>query len=199
MVVMSGLIERCCNSIRSQRFRDPLPITVRHSSKVSKKSGWQNTKINLDAFSRPGSACCVVEIEIDTDSFTPYIRGIWMAADGGRIYSLDKARTALETGIIQSLGWTIREQIHYAQGEIPLDLLRCYDVPSPLDIPAIEVEFAESEDPFPKGIGELPFNCIPAAYVQALSQALDYHFGKIPLDANDIYNAVKLRLEDNIL
>ena len=196
MIIMSELIEKGCNSIKSQRFRDPLPITVKHTIKLSKKAGWQNKKLNLDVFSKGGSAAAVVEVEIDTDSFIPYIRGIWLAADGGRIYSYNKARTAIENGIIHALGWARNEQLHYAQGEIPLDSLRNYDVHSPFDIPPIEVDFISSESNFPKGIGELPYSCIPAAYVQAVSQAMDFHFGKIPLDEKDIYNAAISKQEE---
>jgi CO/xanthine dehydrogenase Mo-binding subunit len=43
----------------------------------------------------------------------------------------------------------------------------------------------------PKGIGELPFSTVPAAYVQAVSQALDHPFEKLPVCAEDIWEAVR--------
>jgi CO/xanthine dehydrogenase Mo-binding subunit len=46
-----------------------------------------------------------------------------------------------------------------------------------------------------KGIGELPFNCVPAAYIQAVSQAIDYPFEKIPLTPPDLRNVEKERLD----
>jgi len=53
------------------------------------------------------------------------------------------------------------------------------------------VDFIRNDTAEPRGIGDLPFCCVPAAYVQALSQAMDHHFLKIPLDTRDILELVK--------
>ena len=192
------LFEKCCNSIRSLRFRDPLPITVKRSIKEKKVTGWTGEKISSDAFSNPAWGSAVVEAEIDPDTFIPGIRGIWLIADCGKIYSREKARQTLETGIIEALGWTRSEQIHYIEGQIPARYTQNYNIPSITDIPPIHIEFLESDSEVPRGIGELALNCIPAAYVQALSQAMDYHFNKIPLDSRDIWNAAQIIQEGSI-
>ena len=191
--VVTKLVERCCTAIRSQRFRRPLPITVKRSSKSAKEPGWGEMPKNIEseAFSRPGWGAAVSEIEIDPVSFSPIIRGIWLVADGGKILSPQQARSTLRTGIIQALGWTCREQVFYEEGRIPLELCRSYGITSPLKVPPIHVDFIKNDSSEPKGIGDLPFCCVPAAYVQAVSQAMDHHFEKIPLDAREIWNAAK--------
>jgi len=50
------------------------------------------------------------------------------------------------------------------------------------------VDFLHSNATIHKGIGDLPFCCVPAAYVQAVSQAMDHHFEKIPLGVMDIWD-----------
>jgi len=197
---ITRLVEQSCTAIRNQRFRDPLPITVRNSAKPIKTPCWVPEKnIDPEAFSNPGWGAAVVEIEIDTVSLEPVIRGIWLVVDGGRILNKRMASRSLRTGIIQALGWASREQVRYESGKIPLDYYRNYGILRPEEIPPIHLDFFQSEstdpkDPTdPKGIGELPFSCIPAAYVQAVSQAMDHHFEKIPLDSREIWDAWKFK------
>ena len=188
--ILTRLVELCCQAIRKQRFRDPLPITVKRSAKPNKGQSWADGKIiDNDAFARPGCGAVVVEIEIDPVSLEPMIRGIWLAADGGRILSQRRARHSLHIGIIQALGWTCGEKLYYANGEIPFHLYKGFNLPAPGDIPPIHVDFIRNENSAPKGIGDLPFGCVPSAYVQAVSQAINYPFEKIPLEARDIWNA----------
>jgi CO/xanthine dehydrogenase Mo-binding subunit len=53
------------------------------------------------------------------------------------------------------------------------------------------VDFIWNDTAAPKGIGDLPFSCVPAAYAQAVSQAMDHPFCKIPLETRDIRIAGK--------
>ena len=187
---LSRLIEKCFAAIRNQRFRDPLPITVKRSDKSGKaQTSGKNTY--SDAFAYPGWASAVVEIEIDPVSFHPVTKGIWLTVDGGNVLNERRARLTLKTSVIQALGWASREQLCYQNGKIPLEYYRDYDIPAPEDIPPIEVDFIWSNTQVHKGIGDLPFCCIPAAYVQAVSQAMDHHFDKIPLGVKDIWDIWK--------
>jgi len=206
---ITRLVEACCTAIRNQRFRDPLPITVKSAAKPKKAPGWAAKKsVDPEAFANPGWGASVVEIEMDSVSLVPIIRGVWLTVDGGRILNSHMASRALRIGIIQALGWASREEIRYEEGilpgniqgnlgKIPLDYYRDYDIPSPEDIPPVFVEFfpgltsSSGESTDPKGIGELPFSCVPAAYVQAVTQAMDHHFESIPLGSREIWDAWK--------
>jgi len=188
------LVERCCIAIRKQRFRHPLPITAKRVFKPAKEPGWiPNRNIDPEAFARPSWGAAVVEIEIDPVSLEPLIRGIWFAVDGGKILSQGRARRAMTTGIIQALGWACREQITYEEGKISLDFCKTLDILSPEEVPPILVDFIWNDTAAPKGIGDLPFCCVPAAYVQAVSQAMDHPFAQIPLTVREIWDAIKLK------
>jgi CO/xanthine dehydrogenase Mo-binding subunit len=199
IAVIMRLIERCCLALKKERHHAACPLTISRSVKPSKVQAWNgNTRmqctsmIDKNAFSPISWGAAVVEIEMERATYIPKIRGIWLCIDGARILSEQYARRTIIVSTIQALGWASREQLSYTDGKITDEFIYHYDVSSPTDIPSIEVRFLENKkkNEDSKGIGELPFCTIPAAYVQAVSQSLDYAFEKIPLCTKDIWAAV---------
>jgi CO/xanthine dehydrogenase Mo-binding subunit len=152
----------------------------------------------------------VVEVIIDQISYVPNIRGVWLGVAAGHILSEEQqARCSLKTSVIHALGWAAREKLSYERGKIPNSYLFSYDIPTLAELPPIHIDFvpylfnydipALTELPTivqrECAIGELPYNSVPAAYVQAVSQAMDYPFAKIPLSAGDVWEVEKARLE----
>jgi CO/xanthine dehydrogenase Mo-binding subunit len=200
IAVLTRLVEQACLAIRKLRFRDPLPITVRKTVRPQKNPLWEaripppeGKSLDAAGLARPGWASAVVEVEIDPVEYIPKIRGVWMAVDGGKIISEERARRALKISAVQALGWAFREQIAYSGGALTQAQFERYDIPSPGEIPPVHIDFIWNDTSGPKGIGELPFTCVPAAYVQAVSQAMDHHFQSIPLRREDIWEAGKLK------
>ena len=199
VTVLTRLVESCCIAIRKQHFRDPLPITVRRSCRPLRVRGWEGKTEeqalfhDSGCFSRPGWGVAVVEVEIDHIEYTPKVRGVWLAVDGGKILSEAGVRRSLKTSAIQALCWASRERLEYIEGAISRGQFINYMIPDPSELPPIRVDFLWNDTGAPKGIGELPFNCVPAAWLQAVSQAMDHHFRKIPLSGPDIREAGKLR------
>ncbi|GHV93941.1 aldehyde oxidase [Spirochaetia bacterium] len=203
ITVLTKLMEKCCLAIRKQRFRDPLPITVRRAIRAQSSAAssmlWEERPQGIDwgAFAKPGWAAAVVEVEIDSVEYIPKIRGVWISIDGGKILDQNRARRSLKVSAIQALGWAFREHISYTEGTLSQTQFENYNIPSPSDIPPINIDFLWNDSGEPRGIGELPFNCIPAAYLQAVSQAMDHHFQSIPLKRDDIWEAGKLKKTEN--
>ncbi|MDR3333826.1 MAG: xanthine dehydrogenase family protein molybdopterin-binding subunit [Treponema sp.] len=195
-VVITKLVEHACFAIRKQRFRDPLPITVQRSYRQVKKTNWEGKSMDQNALTHLSWGAAVVEVEMNTVTYIPTIRGVWLGIDGGRILSETRARKALKMGMIQALGWTSREQVFYEKGKIPDTFIYNYDIPTLLDIPSLEVDFIRNDQVNPKGIGELPFSTIPAAYLQAVSQAMDHAFETIPLLPAAIREAERLKKKE---
>jgi CO/xanthine dehydrogenase Mo-binding subunit len=196
ITMITRLVERSCAAIRKQRFRDPLPITVSRSHRAGKLPNWEGKPMDPYALSSLGWGAAAVEVEIDPIEYIPRIRGAWLGIDGGRILSETRARRSLTNSVIQALGWASREISSYEEGIIPLKQLHGYNIPVIRDIPPIHIDFIWNDVVTPKGIEELPFSCVPAAYVQAVSQALDHIFEKIPLGAKDIWEAKKDKGEE---
>jgi CO/xanthine dehydrogenase Mo-binding subunit len=196
IAILTRLIEQACRQVQKRKAKDPLPITVKKTVRPQKKQDLEERLpkgvLDSNSFTQLGWASSVVEVEFDPIGYLPRIRGVWMCVDGGKILSRDNARKNLKTSVIQALGWAYREQISYVDGVIPDDQFDNFEIPGIAEIPPIEIEFINSNSDEPKGIGDLPFCCIPAAFVQAVSQAANCHFLTIPLKALDIFSAGRL-------
>ncbi|MDR0707408.1 MAG: xanthine dehydrogenase family protein molybdopterin-binding subunit [Treponema sp.] len=200
IAVITRLAARCCLALKKERGRAALPFVISRSVKPSNIHAWSGSAqsirtyaVDKNAFSPISWGAAVVEIEIEQATYIPKIRGIWLCIDGGRILSEQHARRAVAVSAMHALGWASREKLSYIDGAISDEFMYNYDIPSPIDIPPIAVSFLESAKKAskPKGIGEIPFCTIPAAYAQAVSQSLDHVFEEIPLRPEDIWVAVQ--------
>ena len=204
ITAVTKLVEKCCLTIRKQRFHDPLPITVRRSIKPQSGTllGGRFTppagkNIDINSFSKLGLACAVVEVSIDLIECIPVIRGVWLGIDGGKIISAHRAKRSLTRAAVQALGWAYTEHIDYVDGVIPADQYNNFTIFSPAEIPPIHIDFFSEDLTEPKGISELPFTCIPAAFLQAVSQAMDHSFKTIPLKRKDIWEILRVKNIDS--
>ncbi|MCL2809451.1 MAG: molybdopterin-dependent oxidoreductase [Treponema sp.] len=202
ITAITKLVEKCCLAIRKQKEQDSLPITVRRSFKPqsgSLRDGVftppKGRVLDVSGFLKPGLAAAVVEVSIDLIECIPVIRGVWLAVDGGKIISHNRAKRNLTRGAALALGWAFTENIEYINGVIPKTQYDNFTIFSPMDIPPIHIDFlenpAEAKDNEIKGIGDLPFTCIPAAFIQAVSQAMDHCFNSIPLKRKDIWEITR--------
>jgi len=196
IAILTRLVEQACKSIQKLKAKEPLPITIKKTVRPPRKQdleeSLQKGDLNSNGLTHPGWASSVVEVEFDPIGYLPRIRGVWMCVDGGKIFSEDNARKNLKISIVQALGWSYRERISYVNGSIPDDQFENFDIPGLAEIPPIEIVFIKSNSEEPRGIGDLPFSCIPAAFTQAVSQAANCHFLAIPLKAPDIFSAGRL-------
>ncbi|MDR0323597.1 MAG: molybdopterin-dependent oxidoreductase, partial [Treponema sp.] len=200
ITVVTEMVEKCCHIIRKKRFHNPLPLTARHSTKPQKGALLQGSFLppdgkvfDINGFLKPGFACAVVEVYMDMTECVPKIRGVWLAVAGGKIISANRAKRNLTRGIIQALGWAFTEHIEYKNGSIPKSQYNNFTIPNPANIPSIYIDFLADNSGETRGVGELPFTCVPAAFLQAVSQAMDHSFKSIPVRRKEIWEMVKLR------
>ena len=204
--VVSDLVEQALWDIATEMSEKTAPFTVRKTYQPILKSPWAGhslsapeepeRKIDEQALSKLAWGAAVVEVEIDEVEFNPNIRGIWLIADGGKLLSEKRARTVLMQSSIHALGWATWEDIYYNNEKITDSFIYDYRLPAPGEIPPISIDFIRKNDSFPKGIGELPFSTIPASFIQAISQAVDYHFERIPLSAQDLWESLNLKYKE---
>jgi len=204
ITAITKLVEKCCLALRKQRPHDPLPITVRRSSKPISGSFWnghfgppEGKTMDVSGFLKPGLAAAVVEVSIDLVECVPVVRGVWIAADGGKIISSNRAKRSIMRAAVQSLGWAFNENIEYIDGFLSRSQYDNFSILSPAEIPPIHIEFLPNSSNDLKGIGDLPSACVPAAFLQAVSQAMDYCYKSIPLKRKDIWEILKFRNSEN--
>jgi CO/xanthine dehydrogenase Mo-binding subunit len=195
ITAVTKLVELAAGAIRKQRFRNPLPITVRRSCKCALADPWgaETGEFDRNAFSHTGWGAAVVEVEIDPVEYTPNIRGVWLSLDGGKILSQRRAWQSMRFSTIQALGWASGERLGYENGRIPSEQFSTYELPNLRTIPPIHIDFIFNDTASPKGIGDVPFNCVPAAFVQAVSQAIDHPFDRLPVTAREIWDTGKFK------
>ena len=175
--ILAPLVEKCCATIQRQRFRHPLPITVKKSWKPAAK-GTPFVSIT------PAVAAC--ELELDPVTYDARIRGIWVASDAGKLYNRHAALTTIKKTIPIALSKMIAEHIVIKDGKIAPKQSVQYEILSPSEQPESDVIFIESESD-PKGIGSISLNLIPAAYAAALGQITGRQITKVPVDAESLY------------
>ncbi len=188
LTVITALLEGCCNAIKRQRFRSPLPIEVRRTSKVPRKTTWSNERMDGIPFAGESRAVAVIEVESDAATFETNIRGIWLAIDAGRVLNQLQARKTIEMGVFQGLGWAAFETIAYlASGSSWIDY-KSYHPGRLMRHPRIEIEFFGDHTKSPaQGITELALSAVPAAYVNAVTQATGRYLDRIPATPELVY------------
>jgi CO/xanthine dehydrogenase Mo-binding subunit len=186
VAIVYSLLDKCLDAVQQKRFRDPLPITVRKTYKPPKAAAGI-AGLQGFSFASLSHALCAVEVEISADSLEPEVTGVWIAIDGGLILSHERAAATIDAGVRNALSWASRERIEMADGRIPEHLFARYSLPSTSLSPPVTISFLTpvAKDK-PRGIGELPFHTVPAAYARAVSQAIGSPVDSIPLDIDKI-------------
>ncbi len=186
VAVINRLIERSCVAIRGRRFRSPLPISSRAVHRARNPLRWEGDVVRGYPFESLSCCGAVVELELNPWSLEPRVLGVWICVDGGRIASERFARSALSTSAIAALGQCIRERLPLEGGRVPEDGYREYGVLSLAETPPVAIEFLPWDDGDPlKGIGELPFLCVPAAFSAAAAQASDLNADRLPFEGGE--------------
>jgi CO/xanthine dehydrogenase Mo-binding subunit len=168
-------ILQACQAIQKQRFREPLPITVRRAIRAGKA-----TRTPVDALR--SIAATGVEAVLHPASMEIDVRSVTMAIYAGRILDRGMAEAELRRGIYHSLNWTLHESLLDAELLSEPETLRSYSTAFRGAVPAIRIVFMNQiRKEGPVGIGELPFNTVPAALVSAISQATGLYLDSLPV------------------
>jgi len=142
--------------------------------------------------------CQGAEVEVDLESGQIHVLRLITALDAGRIINPDAARGQVEGAMVQALGATLFEKLHFDQkGRLLNSSLVDYRIPTSVDVPEMEVIFIETEDktgPFgARGLGEHGIVAIPAAIANAIADAIGLEVFEIPISAEAVIEAIESR------
>jgi CO/xanthine dehydrogenase Mo-binding subunit len=189
--VVNRLVERACEAVQKRRFRDPLPITARSVYRVPKPIKWEGGQVSGAPFDTAAWACAVVELELDAWTIEPRVLGVWLCVDGGKVVAPDRAASALRASVADALGACLVERFDPSADALGSTYFR-YGLLPPHRLPPISIELLEPVGrEAVKGIGELPFDTVPAAFLSALSQAADSSFSSLPVSAAAIIRSLE--------
>ncbi|MDC7228209.1 MAG: xanthine dehydrogenase family protein [Spirochaetales bacterium] len=187
ITIITQLIEKCCNAIKKSRFRLPLPIEVKRSYRLPRTNGWDPESFSGNPFPIVSWGAAVVETETDPITLETSIRGVWLAADCGKIMNIELAKAEIESEIFRSvISSTMKPPaVKYARLGIPLTPVQ------PQNPFAVRIEFLSSRENKPGGIGELPDSLIPAALSEALSMGLNIKLADLPSTSESLFRQLE--------
>jgi CO/xanthine dehydrogenase Mo-binding subunit len=160
---VSGLIMRCCESIKSQRFKEPLPIKVKRGFKQPSPGD----KVP-PPFNGLNWGAVAVELEVEPVSLDILIKGLWGTFECGRIFTKKR--------VISALTKALNEAVHQCGGHRAHDSL-----PS-----AVDVDIALSDAALPSSANDSSYGLVAAAFMSAVSQALNTPVPALPITAEHV-------------
>ncbi len=171
IAVIAPAIRSCCESIKQLRFKEPLPISVTRACRREKSDDQQTNR--LMPFSTVCWGAMVVELEIDTISFMPVIRGIWCTLDCGPVYNEHRLRSTLLSKLLKAIQLSVEERI------------------LPEYIPIVDMRFLPGGIDEPVSGVQTLLGLFHAAFCSALSQAIDRPIAEIPIAPPEILSLLE--------
>lgn len=190
--VLPILVDKCIQEIQKQRFREPLPITVKKTYKVNGRNGWDNEKLEGMPFICETPGCCVVEMQLDKTTYTVKIRSICMAVEVGDVFSKEYLISSINRGITDTLSGIYIEKMPSVYNKTS-----DYAIISPIEIPNIEVILQNSNTSQVRGVANIPCNLLSAAYMSALNQIVkSENLSILPITQQNLFDIFEMRNDD---
>jgi CO/xanthine dehydrogenase Mo-binding subunit len=191
VTVVNRLVGNAASAIQKRRFRDPLPLSAKSSYRIPKPITWAEGSVRGSPFDTAAWAGAAVELELDPWTLEPRPLGVWLCVDGGQVVSPERAAAAIRAGCVDALGACLSERFD-PDGEDGRGQYFCYGLRPLHELPPIAVEFVAPPRKAPvKGIGELPFDTVPAAFLTAICQAAGAQFSSLPVTSAELARAVE--------
>ncbi|MDM8555359.1 xanthine dehydrogenase family protein molybdopterin-binding subunit [Desulfococcaceae bacterium HSG7] len=144
-------------------------------------------------------ACQIAEVEIDPDTGQVTVTNFVGAHDVGRAINPLATEGQVRGGVTQGLGWTLMENMAYADGKLINPDFVDYIVPSALDVPEIKpilVEPIEPNGPYgAKGIGEPALNPTMSAITNAIYNATGIRIKELPVSPEKLLEEINKKRE----
>ena len=136
---------------------------------------------------------CAVALEVEVNEKTGRIRvtKAVASADAGQIVNPDGVRNQIEGGLIQSLSWTLKEEVKFDQTRILAEDWTSYPILTFSEIPNIDIELIDRPGmPF-LGCGEASQGPTSAALANAVFDATGVRFRRLPLTPDRVLQGLK--------
>src|SRR5215813_6045390 len=104
---------------------------------------WDDDRYRGDAYGVFSYAACVVEVEVDLDTFETRLLGVTTAQDIGKAIHPVLAAGQIEGGIVQGLGYALLEEVRWQDGRVWNHQLTNYILATSVDTPKLDVEIVE--------------------------------------------------------
>jgi len=151
---------------------------------------WDDATYTGAAYPVYGWAACLVDLEVDLDTYEVAVLRCVQAVDVGKAINPAIVRGQIDGGTLQALGWALIENVVYKNGKVAnANMTNCI-VPTFADAPELETLLVECPYPFgpsgAKGVGEIPMDGPAASVANAVEDALGCAFDTLPISPETI-------------
>jgi hypothetical protein len=113
-----------------------------------------------------------------------------LAVDVGMVVDLDGVINQIEGGALQSLSWTLKEQVGFDTQSVTTLDWSSYPVLRFHEVPEVRVHVLDRPEAAPLGAGEAAQGPVAAALANAVSQALGLRLRHLPLTPDQLLQAI---------
>ena len=198
-------IESMMDELAAVAGRDPLDFRLDHLSdpraeavlsRVAEMSDWPpelsdgSTGKGLGfARYKDSAAYCAVVVELELDE-TVRVARAWAAVDAGQVINPDGLRNQIEGGILQSISWTLKEELRWTENGFDAPDWDAYPVLTFAEVPELSIDVLGRQDQHPLGVGECATGPTSAALANAVKHALGVRIVDMPLTLDRIAQAL---------
>ena len=197
IMVVGELLRRAAEKLRREWVDGEEQEVEEHYRHPDYLIPFDLSTVTGDAY--PTYAWAVNAIEVEVDTLTGFIRvlGAYGSFDVGTPIDENIVIGQLEGGFLQGIGYSSMEKMDYdAKGRIRNHSFSDYLIPTAQDVPNLQCILHVEKIPYgpygAKGAGELPLVGAPAAFLEAVEQAMG---GKslhhIPFTAEDVLSVIE--------
>jgi nicotinate dehydrogenase subunit B len=187
-------IESMMDEAAAAASQDPVQFRLNHLDdpragavieRARDMSGWNIPEGRLLGFgfarySNKGAYCAAVA-EIDLDAEVR-VKRLWLAVDAGLVIDPDGVANQIEGGAVQSISWTLKEEVRFEAGAPALADWDAYPILRFDEVPEILVEIVQPPGvDEPLGVGEASQGPAAAAVANAIARGLGVRIGDLPI------------------
>ncbi|MFL6796872.1 MAG: molybdopterin cofactor-binding domain-containing protein [Xanthobacteraceae bacterium] len=170
--------------LKDPRARAVIETVARKASWKEGEGGNGRTGRGIGFAKYKNLACyvaVVAEVEVDRTSGMVRVPRTWAAVDSGLIINPDGLANQIEGGIVQSVSWTLKEEVRFDVDGILARDWENYPILSMLEIPRVEIELINRPGERPLGAGEGSQGPAVAAIANAFANATGKRIRDLPL------------------
>jgi nicotinate dehydrogenase subunit B len=123
----------------------------------------------------------IADVEVDRASGRIAVPRVYAAVDAGQIVNPDGLENQIEGGIVQSMSWTLKEEVKFDRSEISSRDWATYPILTMPEVPSVEIELIDRPDERSLGAGEASQGPAAAAIANAFAAATGKRLRELPL------------------
>ena len=190
-------IESVMDELAEKTGQDAFDFRLKHLEDPRARAGIQQVQAMIDSIApkaeegiglafcryKNHAAYCAMAAQVRVESATGKVsvQKVWVAIDVGEAINPDGLKSQAEGGILQAIGWTLREEVMFNEQEITSVDWAGYAVTRHRDAPRIEVEVIDRPEEAAMGGGEAAVPPVAAAICNAIYRACGKRVYHLPV------------------